>query len=258
VIVPSGWHGDRDLDVYLSTASAGSPVIRAAIDADLSQLANRAKPLAIPVHYPGGGGEEALPLGFQYTAPANLVLFVMINGLVSSLAIVQLRSSGLSKRLLATPARTWELFAMLTVAPFQQMLVQALFLIFSSRWFFGVHWGDSLGVFLVTTAVICFGVSLVFLMGTIFRNPEQPGSLGPWIGVFLGMLGGCMWPLDVVPPFMKSLAYFSPAAWAMHGYLALASHASAAAILPDVAAMLLFAIALSAIGILRLRPQLSR
>ena len=147
---------------------------------------------------------------------------------------------------------------MLTVAPFQQMLVQALFLIFSSRWFFGVHWGDSLGVFLVTTAVICFGVSLVFLMGTIFRNPEQPGSLGPWIGVFLGMLGGCMWPLDVVPPFMKSLAYFSPAAWAMHGYLALASHASAAAILPDVAAMLLFAIALSAIGILRLRPQLSR
>jgi ABC-2 type transport system permease protein len=258
VIVPSGWHGDRDLDVYLSTASAGSPVIRAAIDADLSQLANRAKPLAIPIHYPGGGGEEALPLGFQYTAPANLVLFVMINGLVSSLAIVQLRSSGLSKRLLATPARTWELFAMLTVAPFQQMLVQALFLIFSSRWFFGVHWGDSIGVFLLTTALICFGVSLVFLMGTVFRTPEQPGSLGPWIGVFLGMLGGCMWPLDVVPPFMKSLAYFSPAAWAMHGYLALASHASAAAILPDVAAMLLFAIALSAIGILRLRPQLSR
>src|SRR5580658_5293206 len=258
VIVPPGWRGAGDLEVYLSRASAGSPVIRAAIDADLSRLANRAKPFAIPVHYPGGGGEQAQPLGFQYTAPANLVLFVMINGLVSALAIVQLRSSGLSKRLLATPARTWELFAMLTVAPFQQMLVQALFLIFSSRWFFGVHWGDSLGVFLVTTAVICFGVSLVFLMGTIFLNPVQPRSLGPWIGVALGMLGGCMWPLDVVPPFMKSLAYFSPAAWAMHGYLALASHASAAAILPDVAAMLLFAIALSAIGILRLRPQLSR
>jgi ABC-2 type transport system permease protein len=95
-------------------------------------------------------------------------------------------------------------------------------------------------------------------MGTIFRTPEQPASLGPWIGVFLGMLGGCMWPLDVVPPFMKSLAYLSPAAWAMHGYLALASHASAIAILPDVAAMLLFAIAFSAVGILRLRPQLSR
>src|ERR1700677_5080261 len=243
VIVPSGWRGVGDPEVYLSSASAGSPVIRAAIDADLSRLANRAKPFAIPIHYPGGGGEQALPLGFQYTAPANLVLFVMINGLVSALAIIRLRSSGLSQRLLATPARTWELFTMLSIGPFQQMLVQALFLIFSARWFFGVHWGDSLGVFLLTTALICFGVSLVFLMGTIFRSPEQPISLGPWIGVFLGMLGGCMWPLDVVPPFMKSLAYLSPAAWAMHGYLALIfSHASAVAILPDVAAMVLFAV----------------
>jgi ABC-2 type transport system permease protein len=258
VIIPLGWHGAGDLEVYLSRASAGSPVIRAAIDADLSRLANRAKPFAIAIHYPGGG-EQALPLGFQYTAPANLVLFVMINGLVSALAIIRLRSSGLSQRLLATPARTWELFAMLSIGPFQQMLVQSLFLIFSARWFFGVHWGDSIGVLLLTTSLICFGVSLVFLMGTIFRTPEQSTSLGPWIGVFLGMLGGCMWPLDVVPPFMKSLAYLSPASWAMHGYLALIStHASAVAILPDMAAMLLFAVAFSTLGILRLRPQFSR
>ena len=259
VIIPSGWAGVGDLEVYLSPASAGSPVIRAAIDADLSRLANRAKPFAIPVHYPGGGGEEALPLGFQYTAPANLVLFVMINGFVSALAIIRLRVSGLSQRLLATPARTWELFAMLSVGPFQQMVVQALFLILTARWFFGVHWGDSVGVFLLTAALICFGVSLVFLMGTIFRSPEQPTSFGPWIGVFLGMLGGCMWPLDVVPPFMKSLAYLSPAGWAMDGYRALIfSNASAIAILPDITAMFLFAIAFSALGIFRLRRQFSR
>ena len=48
VIIPSGWSGAGDLDVYLSQASSGSPVIRAAIDADLSRLANRAKPFAIP------------------------------------------------------------------------------------------------------------------------------------------------------------------------------------------------------------------
>ena len=259
VIVPPGWRGDSDLEVYLSTASAGAPVLRAEIDADLSRLANRAKPFTIPVEYPGGGEEQALPLGFQYTAPANLVLFVMINGLVSAVAIIRLRSSGLSQRLLATPARSWELFAMLSVGPFQQMLAQALFMIFSARWFFGVHWGNSLGVFILTSALICFGVSLVFLMGTIFRTPEQPPSLGPWIGVFLGMLGGCMWPLEIVPPFMKSLALLSPAGWAMNGYLALIySHASALAILPDVAVLLLFAAAFSALGIFRLRPQFSR
>jgi len=259
VIVPSGWHGADDVEVYLSTASAGAPVIRASIDADLSRLANHARPFDIPVHYPGGGGEEALPLGFQYTAPANLVMFVMINGFVSALAIIRLRNSGLAQRLLATPARAWEIFAMLTIGPLQQMVAQSLFLILSARWFFDVHWGDSLGVFLLTAALICFGVSLVFLMGTVFRSPEQPTSLGPWMGVFLAMLGGCMWPLEVVPPFMRTLAYFSPAAWAMNGYLALIfSHASAVAILPDVIAVLLFALTFSALGIFRLRPQLSR
>jgi hypothetical protein len=86
--------------------------------------------------------------------------------------------------------------------PIPQMAVQAGFLILSACLFFGVYWGDPFGLFLITGVLICFGVSLVLFMGTVFRNPRQPVSLGPWIGVLLGMLGGCMWPLKIVPPFM--------------------------------------------------------
>jgi ABC-2 type transport system permease protein len=259
IVIPPGWQVTDDLDVYLSPANAEAPVLEAIIDADLSRLARGIKPFEVAVVYPGGGRAEAPPLGFQYTAPANLVLFVMINGFISALAIIELRRSGLSQRLLATPARTWELFAMLTVGPFQQMVGQAVFLILAARLFFGVHWGDPLGLFILTAALICLGVSLVLFMGTVFRNTQQPGSLGPWIGVFLGMLGGCMWPLEVVPPIMKTLAFLSPAAWAMDAYLALIfGHASARAIMPDVAVLLLFSAALATVGAFRLRPQLSR
>lgn len=259
VVIAPGWRITDNLEVYLAPSNAEAPVLEAMIDADLSRLARGTKPLEIAVVYPGGGGSGAPPLGFSYTAPANLVLFVIINGFISALAIIELRRSGLSQRLLATPARTWELFAMLTVGPFQQMVGQAVFLIVTARLFFGVHWGDTLGLFILTTALICLGVSLVLFMGTVFRNSQQPVSLGPWLGVFLGMLGGCMWPLEVVPPFMKTLAFLSPAAWAMDAYRALIfDHASARAILPDVAVLLLFSAVLAAIGALRLRPQLSR
>ena len=96
-------------------------------------------------------------------------------------------------------------------------------------------------------------------MGTVFRTRQQATSLGPWIAVSIGMLGGCMWPLEIVPPFMKTLARLSPASWAMDGYRALIfSNASAIAILPDITAMFLFAIAFSALGIFRLRRQFSR
>ena len=259
IIIPLGWRGTHDLEVYLSSASIGAPVIEATIDSVLSALARGTKPVEVPVHYPDRGGPQPLPLGFQYTAPANLVLFVMINGFLSALGIVQLRRSGLAQRLLATPARTWELFAMLTIEPVQQMAVQAIFLIISARLFFGVHWGDPVGLVLLTGVLICFGASVTLFMGTVFRNPQQPISLGPWIGVLLGMLGGCMWPLEIVPPFMKSLAHLSPAAWAMDAYLALVfGHVSARAILPDLAVLLMFSVGLAAIGIVRLRPELSR
>jgi ABC-2 type transport system permease protein len=259
VVIPSGWRGASDLEVYLSRASIGAPLIEATIDSVLSALARGTKPLEVSVQYPDRSGPQPLPLGFQYTAPANLVLFVMINGFISALGVVQLRRSGLAQRLLATPARTWELFAMLTIEPLQQMAVQAIFLILSARLFFGVHWGDPMGLVLLTGVLICFGASVTLFMGTVFRNPQQTTSLGPWIGVLLGMLGGCMWPLDIVPPIMKSLAHLSPAAWAMDGYLALVfGGASARAIMPDLAALLLFTVGLGAIGIIRLRPELSR
>jgi len=259
VVIPPGWRGADDLQVYLSPASVGARVVQATIDADLSRLARGTKPTDVPVVYPGGGRAEPLPLGFQYTAPANLVMFMIINGLVSALSIIELRRSGLSRRLLATPARTWELFAMMTVGPLQQMVAQAVFLILAARLFFGVHWGDPVGLLLVTAAVICLGVSLVLFMGTVFQTAQQPVSLGPWIGVFLGMLGGCSWPLEVVPPFMKTLGHLSPAAWAMDAYLALIfGHASARAIMPDVMVLLLFSAVLAIVGTVRLRPQLSR
>ncbi|HJY83441.1 MAG TPA: ABC transporter permease, partial [Candidatus Binatia bacterium] len=144
------------------------------------------------------------------------------------------------------------------ISPLQAMIVQATFLIMSTWLAFGVPWGDPLGVFLVTVALVSFGVSLVFCMGTVFRSPEQATSLGPWLGIVLGMLGGCMWPREVVPPFLRALGYCSPAAWAMDGYLALIfDRVSARLILPEVTVLLLFAAALALIGLLRLRRQFS-
>jgi ABC-2 type transport system permease protein len=259
IIIPPGWRGTEDLEVYLSQASIGSPIIRVTIDAELSCMARGAPPADLTIRFPDGGRAGPPRLGFQYTAPANVVLFIMIHGFVASLSIIQLRRSGLAKRLLATPRRTWELFAMLAIAPLQVMLIQAVFLIVSTWLAFRVPWGDPLGVLLVTVALIGFGVSLVFCMGTVFRTPEQATSLGPWLGVGLGMLGGCMWPLEVVPPFMKTLGYLSPAAWAMNAYLVLSfDQASVWNILPHVGVLLLFAAALALIGFLRLRPQFSR
>jgi ABC-2 type transport system permease protein len=259
ILIPPGWHGDQNLGVYLSSASASAAVMRAGINTELSWMARGGQPLDVPIRYPAGEHAGLPRLGFAYTAPANLVLFVMINGFVSALTILQLRESGISRRLLAAPRRTWELLAMLAIAPAQQMIAQAVFMILAARLFFGIHWGDTPGLVLITAAVTSLGVAIVLLMGTVFRTRQQATSLGPWIAVSIGMLGGCMWPLEVVSPFMKTLARLSPASWAMDAYLGLIfDHATFSEIAPDIAMVFTFAAVIATAGIVRLRPQLSR
>jgi ABC-2 type transport system permease protein len=259
VLIPAVWHGDRDVPVYFSSTSSTSAIVRVGIDAELSGLARGGKSLDAGIRYPTGGRAGPPRVGFAYTAPANLVLFVMINGFVLALTILQLRENGISRRLLAAPRRTCELLGMLAVAPAQQMIAQAVFMILAARLFFGVHWGDTPGLVLITAAVICLGVAIVLLMGTVFRTRQQATSLGPWIGVAIGMLGGCMWPLEVVPPFMKTLAHLSPASWAMEAYLGLIfDHATALEVAPDAAIVFAFAVVIAILGVVRLRPQLSR
>jgi ABC-2 type transport system permease protein len=259
IIFPPGWHGESNLQVYLTRAGAGSAIVQAGIDAELGRIASGSAPPNVPVRYPGGGHAGSPRVGYAYTAPGNLVLFEIINGFVSAIAILRLRESGISRRLLAAPRHTWELFLMLAVGPAQQMIAQAVFLIVAARLFFGVHWGDAMGLILITAAVVCLGVALVLLMATVFRTQQQATALGPWIGVALGMLGGCMWPLEIVPPIMKTVGRLTPAFWAMDAYLSLIfDHATLYDILPDVAMVFVFAMVIAAWGVMRLRPQFSR
>jgi ABC-2 type transport system permease protein len=59
------------------------------------------------------------------------------------------------------------------------------------------------------------------LFGTILRTPEQAGSIGSGAGIAMGMLGGCMWPLEIVPETMQRIGHAFPHAWAMDAWIEL-------------------------------------
>ena len=61
---------------------------------------------------------------------------------------------------------------------------------------------------MVTFALVGTGVGM--LLGSVLGNAEQATSIGPPVGIALGMLGGCMWPLAIVPAPCGSSATCSP------------------------------------------------
>jgi ABC-2 type transport system permease protein len=259
VLVPPGWRGDSDLEVYATAAGVGAIVVRAIADARLARVLAPESAREVPSRVHDGTTEGSPPIGFHYTAPSNLVLFLFINGLISSAALLTMRRRGITRRLLATPASTFELLLLMMVGPAQVMIVQSLFLLGSTALAFDVPWGDAVGVGLITASLLAVSLSLTLFMTTVFRTPEQAFSLAPLLSIGAGMLGGCMWPLSIVPAWLRSAGHVLPTAWAMDGYLALIfERATWLEVLPNVGVLLAMAAVLFTIGTVRLRDQLAR
>jgi ABC-2 type transport system permease protein len=204
-----------------------------------------------------GGREDALPTGFNYTAPANLVLFVFITSMAGAAALIEARRLGVTRRLLATPTTTATVLLGEALGRFAVALLQGLIIFLVGWLLFGVDWGDPPAalLLLVIFALVATGVGL--LLGSVLRNAEQATSIGPPVGIALGMLGGCMWPLAIVPEPMRLLGHLFPQAWAMDAFIALiARDAGLAGITRQLAVLAAFAAALLALAVWRLRRTL--
>jgi ABC-2 type transport system permease protein len=204
-----------------------------------------------------GGREDALPTGFNYTAPANLVLFVFITSLAGAAGLIEARRLGVTRRMLATPTTASTILFGEALSRFAVALLQGM-IIFLVGWLvFGVDWGHPPAALLLVVTFALVGTGVGMLLGSVLRNAEQATSIGPPVGIALGMLGGCMWPLAIVPQPMRVVGHLFPQAWAMDAFIALiAKGEDIAGIARQLAVLAAFAVALLALATWRLRRAL--
>ncbi len=201
---------------------------------------------------------QTLPQGFGYSAPTMLVLFVFLNAVASGAVIVETRRMGLYERMAAAPVRQSAIVVGETFAYFTVALGQALLIVLVGAMVFGVSWGDPLAasVLVVLWALVAAGAGV--LSGTLFRTPEQAGAIGPPVGIVLGMLGGCMWPLSIVSGFMRQVGHLTPQAWAVDGWTDLMSrNGTLVSVGPELAVLAGFAAGLILLSTVRLRRVLA-
>lgn len=158
---------------------------------------------------------------FSYTAPSNLVLFTLITSLVFGSGLVASRRLGTLQRMLATPTPARAIVLGYAMTAFVVALSQAAGLLVIGSLFFRVDWGDPAAVAILLVLLAVVGAALNLIMGTVARTPEQAVAAAVPIGLALGMLGGCMWPLEVVSPAMRSVGHLTPNAWAMDAWIRL-------------------------------------
>jgi ABC-2 type transport system permease protein len=195
---------------------------------------------------------------FSYTAPSNLVLFVFINTLMVGALLANDRKRGIVDRLLVTPHGTGTILAGIGAAKLTFALVQSALIVTIGAVLFGVHWGDPLaaGLLIVVFAAVATAVGL--LVGSTVSDADQAQAIGSPIAIAMGMLGGCMWPLSIVPGAMRTLGHVVPHAWAMDAWIELVYDGGGlSAIATQLAVLAGFAAVLGVVAARRLRSAVA-
>jgi ABC-2 type transport system permease protein len=203
------------------------------------------------------GRSDYLPDGFGYSAPTMLILFVFITSLTGGAAMIESRRLGIHDRMLAAPVTTGTIVAGESLSYLAVALIQSAIIIGVGATVFGVGWGDPLAAGALVAVWALVGTGTGMLAGTLFRTPEQATAIGTTAGIAAGMLGGCMWPLEIVPAAMRAFGHIVPHAWAVDGWIRILSHdAGLRGVLPQVAVLAGFATVLLTASI-RLRVRLT-
>jgi ABC-2 type transport system permease protein len=201
---------------------------------------------------------RVLPEGFSYSAPTMLVLFVFINALAAGSGIIQSRKLGMYQRMSAAPVSARSIVAGETLCYLTLALLQSVLIVGVGALAFGVHWGNPLAAAALVGTWALVGTGAGVLSGTVFRTPEQASSIGPSIGIAFGMLGGCMWPLDIVPAAMRTFGHLFPHAWAVDAWITLLSrNGNLADITRPLVVLLGFASGLLVLATTRLRRSIA-
>jgi ABC-2 type transport system permease protein len=190
---------------------------------------------------------------FGVGATAELVLFMFVTGLASSAMLIRSRRLGVSRRMLSTPTPPGVVLVGETLARFTIVGFQGLYIVSATWLLFGVSWGDPVGALALVVLFALVATGAAMLAGSLFRNEQQASSAGVMLGLGLGAIGGCMVPLQIFPPTLRTIAHLTPHAWALDGFDELiGDNANVVAILPDLAVLAAMAVVLLALATWRL------
>jgi ABC-2 type transport system permease protein len=174
-----------------------------------------------------------------------LVLFVFINALAGGASIIQTRQLGIYHRAQAAPIRVRSLVLGETLCYLVFALLQSVLIVAVGALLFGVSWGKPLAAMALIGTWALVGTGAGMLSGALFKTPDQASAIGPVIGIAFAMLGGCMWPLEIVPNAVRTLGHLTPHAWAVDAWITVLSRDGGLAdIVTNLAVLAAFAAAM--------------
>lgn len=164
-------------------------------------------PVAPPVEDPDEARTEA--------AIGILVLVTFMNLIAYGSMVPSHRSLGVFDRLRVVPAGRGAVLSGYTVTFVAVAAVQVVVSLLAGRLLVGIDWGPLLPVLVIGVGLAVAAGGVGTLAATLLPTPESGSAIGGPVGFALGMLGGCLWPLDFVGGTLETIGQWVPHQWAI-------------------------------------------
>ena len=191
-----------------------------------------------------------------YLASCMLFFIMISTGLV-----LQERKSGVTNRLSVTPIKSASYYFQHFITYFMITVIQAVVVILLLPCLSKLSFGGTIGQIVSVILVVCaFGsvcVSIGLFVNCVSPNSFASGSLTTLIELPLLMLGGCLWPKEIMPDFLQTIGKALPTTWYMDATSSLVNGGSLADNLFRVGGMCAFAAVLFALTIIIKRKRIA-
>lgn len=207
-----------------------------------------------------GGGAKTLN-SFDQQVPGFSVTFLLLGLLLGvSLGLFDEREWGTFDRIRATPTAPRNVLLGKLTARFIVGMAQMILLFAVGYFFFGMSLGPQPWALLMPIASIVFaGTAFGLIIAGVARTRDSVLPLGAIVIMSMAAIGGCWWPIDLEPRWMRTVALALPTTWAMESFNDLMiRQRGVEATLKPAAVLVAYGLAYLAIGLWLFRRRLSQ
>ncbi|MFC2009974.1 ABC transporter permease [Chloroflexota bacterium] len=202
-------------------------------------------------------GEVEAENASNWTIPGYLVMFVFFAAALSAEAIVRERQNNTLERLMASSVRRNSILAGVFTGTTAKGLTQIIIFWVVGILVFKTELGSApAAVIILSFLMVIVSSAFGVMLATLVRTQRAAGSIGVLASLVMAPLGGCWWPLFILPRWMQNLAKITPHGWATTGFNKLMLFgADFGDVVPEMLALIVFAAIFGVIAAWRFRTS---
>ncbi|CAI6081402.1 hypothetical protein PAECIP112173_03208 [Paenibacillus sp. JJ-100] len=187
----------------------------------------------------------------------GFTIMFMMGLLTSAVAVImEDRKQRTMARMYTAPVKSYEIALGNFLGSLAIGIIQIVLVLGISRWVLHYDAGIPFGThFLILGAFMLVSMGLASTVSGLIRETKNASMLNSLIIVPTCMIGGCFWPLSIMPEYMQKLANFVPQKWTIQAVETISAGGTLADITLPLLILTTMAVILLAVGSAILRPD---